>query len=157
MSIYKQLLEAVKEGKTFRINLKEKSLLISKKIVIQNGQIKGKNDEPFIEETDLKAIPELDGITDSWEVVSKLHGLFNHSVPDKKWRGNLAYFSAYEMDELSEAELAFGIDRTLAQAMLEGYILCASLQGMLTWSDESRWFWQDPSNPECIVLKDWAC
>lgn len=155
MSIYKQLLEEVKEGKTFRIDLKEKSLWINKKRIIYHRQ--KQTNEPFIEETDLKDIPELDGITDSWEVVSKLQHLFSHSVPGRKWRGNLAYFSAYEMDELSEAELAFGIDRTLAQAMLEGYILCASLQGMLTWPDESRWFWQDPSNPECIVLKDWVC
>lgn len=138
MSIYETLLERVESGKSFRIDLKKKSLWIGKKNYIKEGEVLV--DEDLINEEG------------SWERVSELYEQFKHSVPhegDKE-----GYFVGLTVDELTDGELAFNVSRRYAQAALEGYVLLAGLKGVLQWKKNEHWFWQG-DDKELIVLKEW--
>lgn len=154
MSIYRKLLEKANSGGKFKLDLNNKSLYLGRVQYIEKGSVLREGD--LIDKDDLKDFNiELDLSSDCWSVVSYLFDKFKHSVPNSHWKDK-SYFKALDVDDLTDEELAFNCDRKLAQAMIEGYILCASLQGWLKWDNESHWFWQDGNNPECIVLKQWV-
>jgi hypothetical protein len=76
-------------------------------------------------------------------------------VPSKTWRDS-GYFKAINSEQLSLSQMAFGVDRHVAQAMLEGYILLGSLAGWIKWNEsEDRWFWQYEDNKNLVVLREW--
>ena len=160
MSIYTDLLEAAHNGKKFKVNLVDKSLWIDRKQVIKQRVIVSnkEKDEELIGEFDLEdfigggELVRLD--KEPWEVVKFLYYEFKHSVPKEK-ATKKSYFKALIADELTDEELAYNIDRFLGQAMLEGYILLASMQGWLKWEYGDRWFWQCDEDLELIVLCDW--
>ena len=39
---------------------------------------------------------------------------------------------------------------------LEGFILLASLSGLIPWHNPKHFFWQSATDPECIVYRDWV-
>ena len=139
MSIYETLLENIENGKGFKIDLKKKSLRIGSKFYVKEREVL--TDEDLIDEEG------------SWERVSELYQQFKYSVPSKTDRNG--YFTGLTADELTDSELAFNVSRRYAQAALEGYILLSSLKGVLQWKNDEHWFWQDSTDKECIVLKEW--
>ncbi len=143
MTVYEFLLEEVERGQNFNIDLKNKCLKIGKHKIISEGKfnenielISNRNDAP-------------------WEILRELYREFKHSSPVKRKLGNNPYFKALPYEELEEYDLAFGTNRNLAQAKLEGYILLASMQGILTWRNPEQWFWRDNEDKDFIILKDW--
>ena len=152
MTIFKTVLEEAENEKYIRVNLESANLYVNRKPIIKDGEMVTKTEE-FICLEDLSSIPELQEITDGWEILQVLYDKYKHSVPNGKQRKN--YFFALDMDELSDEELISNWDRAYAKALLESYVLCASLQGWLPWKEESHWFWQNPNDKNCIVLKSW--
>lgn len=156
MSIYKTLLDSADDERKFYINLNTKTLKIGRKFYIKEGKIKV--DEELIEDTDLCNILDYFGeanIKDNpYKVISILYQEFKHSVPREHWTDK-SYFKALDADELTLDELAFNFSRHFAQAMLEGYILLASMKGWLKWENEKNWFWQDKDEKELVILKEW--
>lgn len=157
-SIYSDLINAAYDGKKFKVDLINKSLWINKKQIIKEGEIVNEQDKSkeFIEEKDYVVsgwvIPYLGN---SWDMIEMLYDDYNHSVP-KENSNKKSYFKALSVNELTDNELAFNISRDFAQACLEGYILLASLQGLLKWKLGSWWFWKSEKYDNLVILKNWV-
>ena len=155
-SIYQDLLNAVDKGKRFKVDLMEKSLWINKRQIIKKGEIVNEQDKSkeLIKVHDLAleygCLP-LD--TNPWEIIEVLYHDFKKSVPSEHCNRK-SYFKALSVDELTDADLAYGYDRDYAQSKIEGYVLLASLVGWLKWEHGEHWFWQG-SEKELIVLRNW--
>lgn len=156
MSIYSKLLEKAKDGGNYYINLKTKSLRIGRKECIKDGEVIIDEDLVCNEDFHRFNILENDVLNQSWKnVVWHLYNIYRYSVPSKSYKGK-SYFKGVDVEELSLEEMVCGVDRHLAQAMLEGYILLASLKGVVKWEDDDKWFWQYEDGSELIVLKEWV-
>lgn len=156
MSVYKDLLLKVDKGSPFKISLLDKNLIVEGKIIIQKGENKTK--DSLIEKNDLKEIfgvEDIDIKREPYRVISFLYHTFKHSVTSSRWNERKSYFKALPLEKLTDEELAFNCHRYFAQAMLEGYILLASLQDWLKWEREDHWYWVDETDNDCIVLKRW--
>lgn len=168
-SIYSKLIEKTSKGVWLRCDLKKKNLWIGRKQYVKGGECTDEN-LSFINEDDLLAIIPMvkyeyeDGmkelfskitIENSWDIVDVLYNIYRWSVPSAKVKDS-SYFKAADSSELNEAQLAYGIKRVEAKAILEGYVLLASIQGLLVWQNEKHWFWQSSINKELIVLKEWV-
>lgn len=156
MSIYKTLIESVIAGKPFKINLKKKNLVIGRKTFIKEGVIK--IDDVLIENSDFKEFNIFTGDVEhhSWKNMAwLLYDQYYYSVPSKTWRDS-GHFKAIDSEQLSLSQMVFGVDRHVAQAMLEGYILLGSLAGWIKWNEnEDHWFWQYEDNKNLVVLREW--
>lgn len=167
-SIYSKLIEEINKGAWFRCDLKKKSLWIGRKQYVKEGVCTDENLN-FINEDDLLVIiPMIEyeyeddmeelfskiTIENSWDIVDGLYNIYRWSVPSAKTKDS-GYFKAVESSKLTEEQLAYGVKRNEAKAILEGYVLLASLQGLLTWQNDKHWFWQSKVNRDLIVLKEW--
>ena len=94
--------------------------------------------------------------SEPWTCVSMLYELYKYSIPDKKWNDRKSVFKALPIELISEEDMVTNHPRYLACAVLEGYILLASLQGWLKWEREEHWYWVNKYDRECIVLKQWV-
>ena len=157
MSIYKELLDAVDNGKKFKVDLVDKSLWINKRQIIKKGEIvhdeyKGKD---LIKRWDLAFNYTFSPLDENpWNMIEVLYCDYKHSTPSK--HSNRSYFKALPVEELTDADLAYGYDREFAQCMLEGYILLAILKGWIQWENDNHWFWQSESDKDFIILKEWS-
>lgn len=157
MSLYRELYQVAYNGGKFKIDLIKKSLWINKKQIIKEGVIvyEQNKSKELIEKHDLVDLLENLIIEDlqeyPWGNIEMLYQLFKHSVPREN--DNKSYFKALSVDELSDKELAFNYNRNFTQALLEGYILLAGMQGWLTWDYDKFWFWKG-QDEDLIVLKN---
>lgn len=156
MSIYTEFLEAVDQGKQFKVDLINKSLWINKKQIIKEGEIINEQDKgkELISRWDLAlnygSVP-LD--ENPWELIEMLYKDYKRSVPREN-SNKKSYFKALSVNELTDADLAYNYDRDFANAMLSGYILCGSIVGWIQWINGNHWFWKG-NDPELVVLKNW--
>ena len=155
MSIYKDLLDAVYDGKKFKVDLVNKSLWINKRQIIKKGVIidEQNKSEDLICSDDLSEYwsQSLNGNT--WKWIEFLYDTYKHSVPREN-SNKTSYFKALSVNELNDGELAYNAERDYMQAILEGYILLGVLQGWITWEYGNHWFWQG-KDKDLVVLKDW--
>lgn len=152
MSVYSILIEKVKEGKNYKIDLKNKSLKIGRKYYIKEGDVCVEDN--LINEDDMQNL-EIDFSKEHvWDVLEWLYFQFKHSVPNENYHKK-SYFKALKVTELDDGELAFNESRNIAQAMLEGFILLASLNQWLKWEFDKKWFWQSSDDKNLIVMKEW--
>ena len=157
MSIYKDLIDAVDKGKKFKVDLINKSLWINKQQIIKEGVIVNEQDKgkDLISPKDLLCIGWENSLdANPWEWIEFLYQEFKHSAP-KENSNKKSYFKALSVDDLTDDELAFNIDRDFGQAILEGYILLASLQGWLKWEHGCYWFWQSKEDEDLVIIKNW--
>ena len=68
---------------------------------------------------------------------------------------NRGYFKALSSDALTMEELMDNMPRPEARLALEGFILLASVAGLIPWRNPRHFFWQSLTDPECIVYWDW--
>ena len=155
-SIYTELLDAVDNGKKFKIDLVNKSLWINRKQIIKEGEIVHDEDKSkdLINEWDL-ALHFAGSLLNEnpWSWIEFLYNEYKHSAPSKH-SNNRSYFKALPVEELSDADLAYGYSREFAQCMLEGYILLGSIVGWIQWDNNNHWFWQG-EDKELIILREW--
>ena len=155
MSIYQDLLNAVEDGKKFKVDLVNKSLWIDRKLTIQEGVIIDEQNQSkeLINRLDLKCINWIYPLNEyPWKWVEFLYDTYKHSVPSEN--NQRSYFKALSVDELNDNELAYNAERNYMQAILEGYILLSSLQGWLKWEHGDHWFWK-AEDKDLVVLKNW--
>lgn len=142
MTIYDMLVTAVESGKYFKVDLKAKTLRIGKETVIDSGNYEGEL---------IGDLPK-----DPWELAEDLFHNYYMSRPGKWSERKRTYFAAKDAGEMSDLELACGEPRLLAQAKLEGFILCAVLAGLIKWNPlYGNWFWKSGRYPEFVLLKEW--
>lgn len=148
MSVYGDLITAAIKGKRFKVDLIDKSLWIDKKQIIEKGVVlDGTKD--LIKNDDFV----FDKSKDVWGLVEDAYKLYKFSVPSEH-DNSKSYFKALSVDDLTDADLSYNLQRTIAQAILEGFILLASLQGWLKWEFGEHWFWQG-TDKDLVVLKNW--
>lgn len=154
MSIYETLLRKADKGGRYKIDLNKKDLWIGRKHYIKNGEVM--YDEELINKDDLKNVLdiEIDISQDAWNVIKYLYQEYKHSTLNEKWK-DTSYFKALPLKELTDDELAYNVTRHFGQAMIEGYILLASMIGWIEWKDEGHWFWQDVEDEDLIIMKQW--
>ena len=146
MTIYEELLSRVEQGEKFNINFEQRNMKVGKDWLIKKGECEtgrilyGKNPVAIKEE------------------IEQLYKNFKYSCPsersDSKRRG---YFKALSVDELTDEQMIYGMNRELAQCKLEGFILCAILMNHLKWEDltEEKWFYQSHNDKDLIILRSW--
>lgn len=145
MSVFIDLIEAVNCGQKVHINLVEKTAKV-------NGNEIFLDDKQLIDMSDMDRI--LCYFTDPWEIVEKLYANYKRSVPSATTKTNKPYFKADSVDDLTDNEMAFNMQRDLAQVILESFVLLSSLNGWLTWKNEKHWFWQGKDG-DLVILKEW--
>ena len=142
MTIYDRLVAAAEEGKRVKVDLKSKSLKIGKEMVIDGGKYEG------------ELIGDLP--RNAWEMADELFCNYYHSRPGRMSDKKRSYFAAKSSSEMNDVELACGEPRLVAQAKLEGFILCAVLAGYMNWNPRfGNWFWKSVRYPEFVLLKEW--
>lgn len=144
MNIYERTITKVANGSKFSVDLKKRSLKVGHKYLIKNGYYEG----------ELGCPPYNCPLYQ----LERLYQRYKHSVPSQRSElKRRRYFRALPMDELSDDDMLYGIRREEAQAELEVYLLCQLIHGTISWNDfaEGKWFWQSPTEPSLILLKEW--
>ena len=121
MTIYEELVQRVDYGERFYIDFKTQTMKVGKQKLINGGEYDNTRQLINIKTDDVLAN------------IEALYKRYKYSMPsersDSKYR---KYFKALSVDELSDAEMATGDKREVARARIEGYILCAVLDGTRT-------------------------
>ena len=151
MTIYEELIQRVSEGETFHIDFVNRTMKIGKQKIIDNGQY----------DENRTLIDDVDDIFDTLEVlcsVKYLYSKYKYSLPSERSDNKRQkYFKALSVDELTDEELMSAEMREVAQAKLEGFILCMILMGKFTWLEDimGRWFYQSKYDPDLVILRSW--
>ena len=156
MSIYKDLIDAVDKGRKFKVDLINKSLWINKQQIIKEGEIVHEQDKSkdLISPKDLFCMGWENPLNENtWDWIEFLYQEFKHSAPSEN-SNKRSYFKALSVDELTDEELAYNIDRDFGQCLIEGYILLGSLQGWIHWEFGNHWFWQG-NDDDLIIIRNW--
>lgn len=151
-SLYKNFLSEVIKGKNFKLDLKNKTIKVNRNVLVDKGAFK--EGCVLINENDLSDFGVNVLSNAPYDLIEALFKEFKHSVPSKSNDGCTSYFKALKADELTDEELVINMPRSFAQAILEGYIFFASLQGWVKWNSEDHWFWQG-KDKDLIILKEW--
>ena len=151
MTIYEELIKRVSEGEPFYINFKNKSLKIGKKFIITDG----------IYDTSRELIHNIECCADTKCLFAFIDGLYHHykyslpsEISDIKRR---QYFKALPADKLTDKQMATGMNREIARAQLEGFILCIIVNGTFAWNEAEmgKWFYQSKTDPDLVILRNW--
>lgn len=153
MTIYEELVERVSNGETFHIDFAKRTMKVGKDYLIKNGEYDAtKHLVP-----DSYVLPYI-GMELILGCIGTLYAIYKCSLPsersDKKRR---TYFKALSMDELSDIQLLQAERREIAQARLEGYILCMILEKKFIWDEDimGKWFYQAKGDSDLIILRKW--
>lgn len=143
-NIIGRLIEAVAEGAKWSVDFKSRSIKVDGKYLVENGK--------YNVVTGTERYPSDQFL---WHV-EKAYGLYKHSIPSERSESKgRKYFRALSERELADEDMMYGVPRDMAQAELEGFVLCSMLEGV-TW-DESwgKWFWQSPNDKDLVLLREW--
>lgn len=150
MTIYEELIKRVNEGESFYVNFKNRALKIGKKFVITDGA--------YDDSRELIACPcpneEL-----LLAIIDNLYCNYKYSLPSERSDSKRhTYFKALSANEMDDAHLIAGERREVAQARLEGFILCMIVNGKFVWDENKlgKWFYQSKIDPDLIILRDWV-
>ena len=145
MTIYEELIERVSNGETFHIDFEKRTMKIGKHKIIDNG----KYDEN-------RLLIGFKGLV--LEHISELYSKYKYSLPSGRSENKRRrYFKSLSIDDIPDELLMTAERREVAQAELEGFILCMILMNVFTWDEFTmgKWFWQDKNDPDLIVLRQW--
>ena len=149
MTIYEELIQRVSDGETFHIDFEKRTMKIGKQKIINNGEYDVTRKLIVSKEYDLDVILEM---------IELLYHDYKYSLPSERSDSKRkCYFKALSVDELTDAEMATGERREVAQAKLEGFILCMVLEGKFVWLEDvmGKWFWQSKNDSDLVILRSW--
>lgn len=145
MTIFEELVQRVSDGTTFSINFEARTMKIGRRKIISNGEYDS-----------TKELISFNG--DVLQIIDELYDNFKYSLPSERSDSKRkSYFKALSVDELTDEQMVVGERREIAQAKLEGFILCAILTGKLTWNEPTmgKWFYQSKNDPDLVLLRNW--
>ena len=148
MTLYEDLIKRVSEGETFYVNFKNRALKIGKKFVITDG----------IYDDSMELIAcSYDKLESLLNVIENLYCNYKYSLPSERSDSKRhKYFKALSINEMNDMQLIAGERREVAQARLEGFILCMILNEKLQWNNNwGTFFWQSKKDPDLILLRGW--
>ena len=149
MTIYEELIQRVSNGETFSIDFEKQSLKIGRKKIVNNGEYN--EDRVLFGDASLEMS----------EILSFIEGLYTnykHSLPSERADSKRKkYFKSLSIDELTDEQLFVAENREVAQAKLEGFILCMILDGHFVWDEHEmgKWFWESNNDKDLIILRRW--
>ena len=141
MSVYEDLIYGVEEGKSFRIALEKNSAWLNGKAIIKDGEYDGTLHSTLPEMAEYEIITEIE----------RLYKEYKYSLPNRRSKDR--YFKALPYEELSDWDMVNGELREIAQAKLEGFVLCAKLLGKISFDG---WFWKSNADKDLVILKAWV-
>ena len=150
MTIYKELIERVSNGETFHVNFEKRNLKIGKKFLIKNGEY-DTSKELFAKDIGWS-------INDILDMIHVKYHNYKYSLPSERSdKKKHTYFKALPMDQLTDEQLMHAERREVAQASLEGFILCMILENKFLWDEYNlgKWFWQSNEDKDLVILKKW--
>ncbi len=131
---YEEYVEKVKSGYRFRVDFLKRKFYLNKK------------------EVEVAAEP----VNNPYNEIEELYKKYRFSYPSDRSSHHIKnYFKALPVDEMTDAQLIMGEERTLARCKLEAFILTQVLNGNLKWKNETHWFWQSEKQPDLVLLKEW--
>ena len=139
-------LAAAEQGERVIVDLVKHDLTINGGALIDNGCLAG---ELGVERTDEDT---------ALAMIEQAYVDYERSVPMHDGRDESRWFHARSDDELTDRELATGMERPLARTRLEVITLALILNGSLTRHSpqmQGKWFWQSPNHPRLVILTDW--
>ena len=151
MTIYEELIKRVAEGESFYINFKNKSLKIGKEFIIADG----------VYDTSRELIHDTECCSNTKCLLAFIDGLYykyKYSLPSERSDNKRRqYFKALPVDKLTDKQMAIGMNREIARAQLEGFILCMIVNGFFVWNEDEmgKWFYQSKIDPDLVVLRNW--
>lgn len=148
MTIYEELVQRVSDGETFYINLKNKAMKIGKKFLIADGVYDEGRELITYNCDDTSAV---------LNEIEKLYKNYKYSLPSERSDGKRRkYFKALSIEEIPDTFLFNAERREVAQAKLEGFILCMILEGKFVWTENmGKWFWESKNDPDLVILRSW--
>ncbi len=150
MTIYDELIKRVSEGEKFNINFETRTMKVGNTKLIDNG--KYDENRYLIYEYNIYSLQVL------LHMIRELYRNYKTSIPsERSSKKRKCYFKALFADELTDEQLMRGERREVAQAVLEGFILCMILNGELVWDEDimGKWFWQSRSDDDLVILRKW--
>ena len=152
MTIYEELIKRVSDGETFHIDFEKRTMKIGKQTIIKNGQYD--ESRQLLSNVQL-GFPNIECVFRS---LDEPYYYYKYSLPSKRSDNNRKrYFKALPIEKLSDKQLMVAEKREVAQAKLEGLILCMILMEQFTWDPDKfgKWFYQSPNDPDFIILRSW--
>ena len=150
MTIYEELIERVANGEAFYIDFEKRTMKIGKRKIIDNGK--------YDESRALLDINAISNIETILNMIDFLYRNYKYSLPSERSDSKIKkYFKALSVDELTDEQMATGERREIAQAKLEGFILCMILSDKFTWDEDKlgKWFYQSTNDPDLVILRSW--
>ena len=150
MTIYEELIQRVSDGETFHIDFEKRTMKIGKQKIIDNR----KYDKNRILIKPL-SFTEMYGVL---ATIEEFYKNYKYSLPSERSDNKRKkYFKALTIDKLSDKQLMVAERREVAQAQLEGFLLCMILEGKFVWDESTmgKWFWQSNSDPDLVILRSW--
>jgi hypothetical protein len=153
MSIYEELINRVSDGETFHINFEKRNMKVGKDYLIKDGE--------FDESKDLiNPVFKHDCLEDVLRMILQRYRSYKISLPSERSDNKRRkYFKALPIEEITDVQLMVAERREIAQAALEGFVLCMIVSGQLVWDEDimhGKWFWQSDIEPDLVVLKSWV-
>lgn len=145
MTLYDILVKLAASGyDKIYVNLEKKNLKVGRKTIIENAQVKQYKIKVNGKEHGF------DGLINQKLDIDELYKQYKYSTPSE--RDMRGYFRALCANEMSDAQLVLGMHRAEARVRLEAYLALAVMEGIETWPDESKWYWQGKDR-DFIVLR----
>lgn len=147
MTILEEAFEKVHSGARFHIDFENRTMKVDGKKIIDNGEY---------DTTKALYNPTTDG--DVLRVIELMYKDYKYSLPSERSDSKRRkYFKALPVEELSDKQMVIGTPREYAQFLLEGFMLCAIVNGDLKWTEDmGSWFWQSKSDADLIILRNWV-
>lgn len=155
MTIYEELIERVSNGETFHIDFEKRNMKVGNEFLVKDGEY-DKN------KTLINLEDYIGDCGDEFEYIMKaIYGLYlsyKFSLPSERSDNKRKkYFKALSMDDIPDWMLFNAKRREVAQAELEGFILCMIILGKFFWKEErlGKWFWQSKGDSDLVILRKW--
>lgn len=152
MTIYDELLIRVESGSRFKVDFEKRTMKVGNAFLIKKGEWDLERDliDPLV-------LARYDTLPKCLKRIEDLYKQLKNSTPSERSESKRrTYFKTLSADEMLDEQLACNPPREYCQAILEGFILCMILEGVLVWNEElmGKWFYQG-DDKDLILLRTW--
>lgn len=155
MSIYLELIERVDNGESFHIDFEKRNMKVGNDFLIKEGEFD--ESRHLVDDSELYADYSLGVVL---RMIRQLYKNYKYSLPSERSESKRRrYFKALPMEEITDEQLMVAERREVAQAALEGFVLCMIISGHLIWDEEimqGKWFYQSKTDPDLVLLRSWV-
>ena len=149
MDIFLELVQRVDDGESFYIDFQKRTMKVGHDFLIKNGE--------YDHDRQLTKLTSM-GIDKILSTIEELYHNYKYSLPSERSDSKRhKYFKALPIEQLDDFHLLYPVKREGVQARLEGFILCAILNGDFVWDEATmgKWFWLSKNDPDLVILRKW--